>query len=165
MYACSAAHKTLPLGTYVRVHNLNNDKTIEVRINDRGPFVRGRIIDLSYAAAKKIGIIDSGTAPVEIVAIGSKTDYPYTGADIPLDYYYKGNFLIQVGAFKDKKNAEKLKMKLNRFFKEVHIIACYVENENLYRVRVGGCSNLKKAAEFEKILINKGYKNVFTIAE
>jgi rare lipoprotein A (peptidoglycan hydrolase) len=66
MYNYTAAHKTLPLGTYVRVINLENDKMVIVRINDRGPFKRGRIIDLSYAAAKKIDMIASGTARVKL---------------------------------------------------------------------------------------------------
>jgi len=66
MYKYTAAHKTLPLGTYVRVINLENGKTVIVRINDRGPFKKGRIIDLSYAAAKKIGMIASGTARVKL---------------------------------------------------------------------------------------------------
>jgi rare lipoprotein A (peptidoglycan hydrolase) len=65
MYAMTAAHKTLPLGTYVRVHNLTNDRTVDLLINDRGPFVKGRIIDLSYAAAKALDVVRPGTAPVQ----------------------------------------------------------------------------------------------------
>jgi rare lipoprotein A len=70
MYGLSAAHKTLPLGTWVRVRNLTNDRSVELRINDRGPFVRGRVIDLSYGAAKKLGVVGPGTAKVEVVALG-----------------------------------------------------------------------------------------------
>jgi len=69
MYDYTAAHKTLPLGTYVRVINLENGKSVVVRINDRGPFVKNRIIDLSYAAAKKIDMIDKGTARVKLQII------------------------------------------------------------------------------------------------
>ncbi len=65
MYAFTAAHKTLPFGTVLLVTNLNNGKKVTVRINDRGPFVRNRILDLSYAAAREIGMIDSGTAEIE----------------------------------------------------------------------------------------------------
>jgi rare lipoprotein A len=68
MYGISAAHKTLPLGTYVTVKNLDNGKTLVVRINDRGPFVKGRIIDLSYGAAKKLGVVGPGTARVDVLA-------------------------------------------------------------------------------------------------
>ena len=71
MHAMTAAHKTLPFGTYVTVSNLDNNRNLDVRINDRGPFVRGRIIDLSYAAAKKLGLVGPGTAYVEIVALGT----------------------------------------------------------------------------------------------
>ena len=66
MYGMTAAHNSLPLGTRIEVTNLNNDKKLEVRINDRGPFVKGRILDLSYGAAKKLDMIESGTAPVRI---------------------------------------------------------------------------------------------------
>ncbi|MGM0440762.1 MAG: septal ring lytic transglycosylase RlpA family protein [Chlamydiota bacterium] len=66
MHSISAAHKTLPLGTYVKVSNLKNGKTLVVRINDRGPFVAGRIIDLSYKAAKKLDMIEDGVVPVEV---------------------------------------------------------------------------------------------------
>ncbi len=69
MNAYTAAHKTLPFGTKVRVTNLTNDKSVVVRINDRGPFVAGRIIDLSYAAAKKIKMLDAGVADVELVVV------------------------------------------------------------------------------------------------
>ena len=69
MWAMAAAHKTLPFGTIVRVTNLENEKTVDVRINDRGPFVRGRIIDLTYAAAQKLDFIDQGLAKVEIIVI------------------------------------------------------------------------------------------------
>ena len=109
MYGISAAHKTLPLGTYVRVVNLDNNRSLDVRINDRGPFVHGRIIDLSYGAARKLGVVGPGTAPVEIVALG--TPAPGTSPDkpgyLPVDYY-SGNFTFQVGAFVDRANAQRL---------------------------------------------------------
>ncbi|MBI3755918.1 MAG: septal ring lytic transglycosylase RlpA family protein, partial [Deltaproteobacteria bacterium] len=70
MYDMTAAHKTLPLGTYVKVTRLDNGKETIVRVNDRGPFVKGRIIDLSYKAASEIGIADSGTTRVKIAALG-----------------------------------------------------------------------------------------------
>lgn len=71
MYGVSAAHKTLPFGTIVLVRNLNNGRELKVRINDRGPFVKGRIIDLSYGAAKKLGMIGDGIVPVKIRVIRS----------------------------------------------------------------------------------------------
>jgi len=168
MYAMTAAHKTLPLGTYVSVRNLNNDRKIEVRINDRGPFVRGRIIDLSYTGAKKLGVVGPGTAPVEVVALGavSKTKTPGSSGRsyVPIDYY-KGNFTVQVGAFSDRNNAERLQHKLDQEYKNAHITTYHDGYETFYRVRVGKCSNLKQAEKYEKILIQRGFPGAFAIAE
>ncbi len=168
MYAVTAAHKTLPLQTYVRVRNLNNNKEIDVRINDRGPFVRGRIIDLSYTAAKQIGIVGPGTAPVEIVALGSAdtSEKEKNGARTyrPGDYY-KGNFTIQVGAFKIKGNAERLKEKLDKTYKNAHISVYQSGDETFYRVRVGKSSTLEQAMEYEAYLIQNGYPEAMVIAE
>jgi rare lipoprotein A len=69
MYQLTAAHQTLPLGTRVRVTNLHNGRSVVVTITDRGPYLDGRVIDLSYAAARRIGMIDPGTAPVRLVVL------------------------------------------------------------------------------------------------
>ncbi|MBW1959894.1 MAG: septal ring lytic transglycosylase RlpA family protein [Deltaproteobacteria bacterium] len=165
MYAMTGAHKTLPLGTYVRVRNLKNNRTVEVRINDRGPFVRGRIIDLSYTAAKKIDIVGPGTAPVEVVALGravsgsgSKRSY------IPTDFY-SGNFTIQVGSFENRKNAEELKRRLENKFKNVRISVFDSGAGVFYRVRVGKFSNLRTAEEHESFLVQRGFPDAFAVAE
>jgi len=92
-----AAHRTLPFQTWVRVHNLDNQKTVDVRIIDRGPFIDGRIIDLSHAAAQKIAMIGPGTARVRIVIM----ETPATAA--------ASRFAVQVGAFRDKSSAERVK--------------------------------------------------------
>ncbi|MBN1931108.1 MAG: septal ring lytic transglycosylase RlpA family protein [Desulfobacterales bacterium] len=168
MYAMTAAHKTLPLGTYVRVHNLNNGKKIEVRINDRGPFVRGRIIDLSQTAARELEIFETGTAPVEITALGKSQEQNRNNAShgsyAPLNYY-AGNFSIQVGAFTDYTNATRLKQKLDQSYKNAHIMTYCHQDETIYRVRVGKCSTLNQAIAYEKIMIQNGFKDAFTIAE
>jgi rare lipoprotein A len=168
MYAMTAAHKTLPMGTYVRVRHLNNQREIKVRINDRGPFVRGRIIDLSYTAAKKIGIVGTGTAPVEIVALGkvapSKISKTLDRSYVPVDYS-TGNFTIQVGAFSNRENARRLQQQLGRKYKNVHITTFFNGNETLYRVRVGRCSTLVKAEEYERIMIESGFRDAMIIAE
>ena len=168
MHAMTAAHKTLPLGTYVRVHNLENNRKIEVKINDRGPFVRGRIIDLSYKAAKKIGIVGLGTAKVEIVALGSasyqKTKKETERSYVPGDYY-TGNFTFQVGAFTNRENAVKLKQKLDRKYKNAHIVPYNSGYETFYRVRVGKFSSLEEAIEHENILIKDGFEGTFIVAE
>ena len=168
MYAMTGAHKTLPLGTHVRVYNLENDREVVVRINDRGPFVRNRIIDLSYTAAKNIGMIGPGTAPVKIVALGgsppSGTNTPPRPSQDSTDYY-TGNFTVQVGAFSDRKNAERLLAKLDKTYKNAHVSDYNTGYDTFYRVRVGKCSTLEEAAAYEEILIKNGFKDAFVIAE
>ena len=166
MNAMTAAHKTLPLGTYVRVHNLANGKSIEVRVNDRGPFVRGRIIDLSYTGATKLDIVGPGTAPVEIVALGKAgaADNGQSSGYVPVDYY-SGNFTFQVGAFSQKENAVRLKQKLEKKYMNVHIVPYDDGKRIMYRVRVGRASSLKQAEEYENTLIQQGFNGAFIVAE
>lgn len=168
MYAVTAAHKTLPLGTYVRVHNLKNHKKVDVRINDRGPFVRGRIIDLSYGAAKKLGIVGPGTAPVEIIALGRPMATGSTAARapayMPVDFY-SGDFTIQVGAFSNPDNAAKLKRRLSRIYENAHIVNDPHERKAPFKVRVGSCSTLDQAQKYETRLIRDGFPDAFIIAE
>lgn len=167
MYEISAAHKTLPFDTYVRVHNLSNGKKLEVRINDRGPFVRGRIIDLSYKAARELGIVGPGTATVEIVALGvavkQETEIKTEKSYKPVDYY-SGNFTFQVGAFIDRQNAEKRKAELDQKHKNAHIAKFNNGSEIFYRVRVGKFSTLEQARAYEKVLSDDGYEPII-IAE
>jgi rare lipoprotein A len=159
----TAAHKTLPLGTLVRVSNLDNYKEVEVRINDTRPFVQGRIIDLSREAAKRIGMIGAGTARVEVAAIGQAIR-PGAGRVAPADFS-SGNFTFQVGAFIDKNNAERLKAKLAEKYPNAHIVTYDRGDKVFYRVRVGRCTKLNQAADYEKMLREDGYTEVFTVAE
>jgi rare lipoprotein A len=168
MYAMTAAHKTLPFGTYITVRHLKNNRKIDVRINDRGPFARGRILDLSYTAAKKLGIVGPGTARVEIVALGTIAQPKVSGSTgrsyIPGNYY-QGKFTVQIGAFSELKNAQSLKQKLEQSFENVYITLCYDCNSPIYRVKVGRCSSLEQAMKHEEILIQNGFKDAFAIAE
>jgi rare lipoprotein A len=166
MYALTAAHKTLPLGTYVRVYNLGNNRQVEVRINDRGPFVRGRIIDLSYSAANKIGIVGPGTARVEVVALATPvmTDGGTLRRYEPVDLY-SGNFAFQIGAFVNRENAERLTAKLNEKYRNAHITVYDRGDQVFYRVRVGKFTALKQAEAQESILIRDGYTDLFIVAE
>ncbi len=166
MYAMTAAHKTLPLGTYVRVHNLENNRKLEVRINDRGPFVRGRIIDLSYTAAKELGVVGPGTAEVEIEALGTPAAADDgKGQSFVQRDYYSGNFTFQVGAFANRENAERLKRKLDEKYKNAHISVYDRGDKTFYRVRVGTFKTLEDAVANEAILIQDGYPNAFMVAE
>ena len=161
MYAMTAAHKTLPLGTHVRVKNLNNGRTLQVRINDRGPFVRGRIIDLSYTAASKLGVVGPGTAPVEIVALVPSG----AGASAAKVDFTRGNFTFQVGAFKSRENAYRLRNKLSSRYKNAHVVVFDTGAETFFRVRVGHCTTLAQAEEYERILMADGFTEVFIVAE
>jgi len=168
MHAMTAAHKTLPLGTYVQVTNLSNNRVAQVRINDRGPFVRSRIIDLSYSAARTLDVVGPGTAPVEIVALGIRTAPESAGKPgvtyLPVEYY-RGTFTIQVNAFKIRANAERLTAELDKKFKNVHITEYNNGIETFYRVRVGRCTTLEQADEYEAIMIKEGFKDAFAVAE
>jgi rare lipoprotein A len=159
MHAMTAAHRTLPLGTLVRVRHLQNNRSVDVRINDRGPFVREheRVIDLSYAAAQHLGVVGPGTAPVEVVAIG-------TAAGSPVDLY-SGNFTFQIGAFSNRENAERLRSELNPRFGNAHIVEFEQAGRVWYRLRVGKCSSLGEAIAYEAHLKENGFRDAFAVAE
>lgn len=157
MHAMTAAHKTLPLGTLVRVRHLKNDRTIEVRINDRGPFVGDRIIDLSYEAARRLDVARPGTAPVEVVAVGA-----VPGSPVDL---YSGNFTFQVGSFASRVNAEKLGEELNPRYGNAHIVEFEHGGRVFYRLRVGKAGSLDEAIAYESRLKESGFKDAFVVAE
>ena len=124
MYDMTAAHRTLPFGTRVNVHDLENGYDVTVRINDRGPFVEGRIIDLSYTAAQAMHMPGIAEVYLEILGLGE-------GGAIP------GIFAVQVGAFRDRSNAEQLKERIESQFGPV-VIQDFDRGDGLfYRVRVG----------------------------
>ena len=167
MYAMTGAHKTLPLGTYVRIHNLRNGKKVEVRINDRGPFVDGRIVDLSYSAAEKIGLVGPGTAPVRLVALGVPRETISKGKPkrtfVPADYYV-GDFVVQVGAFKEKENALALKEKLAAKYEDAYIATYEGIKGTFYRVRVARCRTLAEARRYESMLERDGFPKAIVVA-
>lgn len=140
MYDMTAAHRTLPFGTQVRVHDLEDGRSAVVRINDRGPFVEGRIIDLSYAAAKAIGMIGSGTALVRLEILS------------PQMLSAPGSFAVQVGAFRDPANAERLRDRIAPQFGPV-VIQSYNRGDGMFhRVRVGNESTESGASELAQRL-------------
>ncbi len=141
MYAMTAAHKTLPLPTYVEVTNLKNGRKAIVKVNDRGPFHDGRIIDLSYAAATKLGVVASGTAPVEIRAIrnGASNERDATAGGVEDEYVDdNGKLYVQIAAFATEENALQLISDLRK--KNFQSARIHVDNNKgtlLYRVRIG----------------------------
>ena len=169
MYAMTAAHKTLPMNTWVQVENLDNGREIKVRINDRGPFVRGRIIDLSYSGAKKLGVVGPGTARVRVTALGRATSYAKADKSTPVAFkpvdYLKGNFTVQVGAFKVRTNAENYRHKLSKTYINAHIVPYEDDRGQFYRVRIGKFSNLNDAVKFTDQLLAEGFDAAFAVAE
>lgn len=147
MYQLTAAHRTLPLPTYVRVKNLENGRTAIVKVNDRGPFRKDRILDLSYAAAKKLGVFDRGTARVEVEAI--------TSSVTPAKYY------LQAGSFSSEKYAYALKNQLVRYASASRISV--TRHTDSYLVRVGPFINKRDITALEQLLKSKGIRGAFAV--
>jgi rare lipoprotein A len=145
-----AAHRTLPFGSVVRVTNLNNGKNTEVRVIDRGPFVRGRLIDLSLAAAHAIDMVGTGIAPVRLELLSSPA---------PL----AGDFSVQVGAFQQRGNADRLREDLSRRY-PVFVQNYEAPAGRLYRVRVGRLGTEQAAERFAAQLEReRGFRNTFVV--
>ncbi len=154
MLAMTAAHKTLPLPTYVQVTNLRNGRKIIVKVNDRGPFEANRIIDLSYAAAKKLAMLGHGTTWVDVKAIDPDTYRPPVPSSLLLFFnnktvqpnYVSHGVYLQVGAFRDKFNAEKLKDRLQpQVALPITITQLARTTNNLYHVQVGPINDVETA--------------------
>lgn len=128
----TAAHRTLPFGSMVRVTNLDNGRQTEVRITDRGPFIDGRIIDLSFAAARSVDMVGAGIARVrlELLSVADRPGAPGTAATT-------GDFTVQVGAFTQRGNAERLRDQLTPRYAPIFIQDYDAPNGYFYRVRVG----------------------------
>jgi len=165
MYDYTAAHKTLPLGMYVRVKNLKNGKTSIVRLNDRGQFVDGRIIDLSYSAARELDFVEEGTTPVEIEALG----FPiYEGQQLTFQKpvsYNVDTYRVQIASFKIKENAIKLSMDFEKKNIETKIMEFRKKDELFYRVRVGKFKNLEDAEKFRERMKKEGFSQSFVVGD
>jgi len=181
MYAMTAAHKTLPIPTYVEVRNLSSGKKIIVRVNDRGPFHDDRIIDLSYAAAAKLGTLKNGTSSVEVRAINPLT-YQTASLTTPAVSQNQATVLtrvneqphlptdgflfIQVGAFNSVDNANKLKSALtHQIQKPVTVKPSSHLSKPLYLVHVGPYVSMKNADSARLKLHQLGYKNAIYTAK
>lgn len=147
MYLLTAAHRTLPLPSYVKVTHLGNLKTVIVKVNDRGPFYKGRIIDLSYAAAKQLGMLTQGTARVKIEVLS------YLHKEKALSYY------LQAGVFQSKESAFALKNKLKNLVKEpVRVLS----SKGLYRVNIGPFNDKMDLRVVKNKLVSQGFHDVFS---
>jgi len=152
MHRLTAAHKTLPFGTLVEVTNLANRQRVVVRVTDRGPFVRGRVIDLSYAAAKRIGMIGPGTARVELRVVGSD-DVPPVVAEAPPVAPPGSGFTVQVGAFQERQRAEAVRSELARQYADVVVRS----DGAWHRVQVGEFERRGAAEQLRGELASLGF--------
>lgn len=164
MYGKSAAHKTLPMGVYVKVTHVVSGQHIIVRINDRGPFVAGRIIDLSYGAANQLGIVESGTAQVRLQALGyQQTDQGQVVFRPPVSYD-SGHFAVQIGAFSTSENAYRLAAVMRSRYGKAVVSTVAVNGQQIYRVRVGEFDSLDRAEKLVDDFISEGFSGSFVVA-
>jgi rare lipoprotein A len=165
MHAMTAAHNTLPHGVHVRVLNCRNGRSTIVRINDRGPFISGRIMDLSYSAAKELGMIECGLTPVKIEALGyqesNKRGKTHYRAPISYD---RGQFGIQVGAYAQRENAEVMADYMKQRHGFATIFESEVDGERLYRVRVGKYASLRTAKQQLQVIAGRAATGGFVVA-
>jgi rare lipoprotein A len=149
MYQLTCAHNTFALGTMVMVTNLENGRSVELRVNDRGPFVKERIIDLSYAAARILGMWEKGTAQVKVEGLG-----PLIEPNQP--------FTLQVGSFTDEANAQQLASQLRQRFENVYVATVETSTQKYHRVRIGQFDTRDQALAMAEKLSGAGFKVLVT---
>ena len=172
MHAMTAAHKTLPLPTYVRVTNLKNGRQIVVKVNDRGPFHDNRIIDLSHTAAVKLGIKSAGTGWVEVEALTPGTAAAESHSTASRVSVAEGQALasglyLQLGAFINAQNAERLKSRLSQTVSSSPVIISSVlkDNQQFYRVRIGPIEAVEQVDSMSRMLVESGFNEPKVIIE
>ena len=149
MYQLTCAHNTLPLGTLVMVTNLENGRSLELKVNDRGPFVKERILDISYAAAQMLGMWEKGTAPVKVEVVSLAIE--------PVQ-----RFALQVGSFEDEPKAQRLADQLRKSFENVYVTTVETLTQKYHRVRVGQFETREAALVVAEKLVQMGYKVLVT---
>lgn len=165
MYAMTAAHRQLPLPTYVEVTNLNNGRKVVVRVNDRGPFKKDRIIDLSYAAASRLGMLESGTAPVELRVV--TPDTPPQAVTAATDRSGKIAYYIQAGAFGERANADRLRNRLDAADLGVpsRLETVNLNGRRLHRVRLGPLSTISDVDRLSSALARLGLRDAQVVVQ
>ena len=149
MYQLTCAHNTLPLGTVVMVTNLENGRSLELKVNDRGPFVKERILDVSYSAAQMLGMWEKGTALVKVEVISPGIELVQ-------------RFTLQVGSFADETNAQKLAEQLRKSFENVYVAIVETLTQKYHRVRVGQFETRESALVIAEKLSQMGFKVLVT---
>ena len=169
MYDWTVAHKTLPMNTRLLVENLDNGRSTTVRVNDRGPFVGTRIIDLSYNVARDLGIIKEGTGQVRITALGEAETVQLAGNKtearfLPHADFQKGDFYVQIGSFTIRQNADRLKEKMNQRGRETETFRYDRGEQVFYRVQVKAGTMLSAAKEMGQTMAGSGFPGAFVVA-
>lgn len=187
MYAMSAAHKTLPLPSLVRVTNLENGRSVVVRVNDRGPFVKDRLIDLSYAAARELGFEAQGTTRVRVEVIGNgdpatisasaaaaaPNPQPVVAQQAPpvepvtthAATPASGALFIQLGAFSSQMNAQRLQSELAASHPTAQVYPDHRSSPGIYRVRIGPFRNVQEIESLVISLQQQGYAQAIVVIE
>jgi rare lipoprotein A len=150
MHQLTAAHRDLPLGTWIMVTNLDNGRSVEVRVNDRGPFVPGRIVDVSYGAGRLLGMIGPGVVPARVTVTRPATGD--SGASLGL----AARFTVQVGSFASQGNARALERSLADAFPGVEVVRRTVGADTYYRVWVGDFPRRADAQAMAETLASRG---------
>ena len=149
MHQLTCAHNTLALGTTVIVTNLENGRSLELKVNDRGPFVKERILDVSYAGAQILGIYEKGTAFVKVETVGPWIE------EVP-------RFTLQLGSFAEESNAQRLADQLRKDFDNVHVATVETSTQKYYRVRIGQFETKELAFNTAEKLSQMGFRVLVT---
>jgi rare lipoprotein A len=158
MYAYTCAHREYPFGTKLKVTHASNGRTVYCLVNDRGPFIDGRDIDLSYAAAKEIGLLNPGTGPATTEYAGRDMSFIRKVAYAP----QSGALTIQAGSFREISNAQRLKASLELKYSGIYIDKADVNGSTFYRVRIGRSLAKEDAISLAETLANEGYRVLIT---
>ena len=164
MHALSCAHKQYPFGTRLKVVHKTNSRAVECVVNDRGPFIDGRDIDLSYGAAKEIGLIGPGISRVSLEVQGRDPSY-IKPVRIQSQERRGSPFAIQIGSFTDSANAERLRAGLGLGYPDSYIQEVQVSGATYYRVRVGNFAQFSRAIEVAEQLGQEGYPTLIVKAD
>ena len=159
MHGFTAAHRSLPFGTRLKVTDETTERSAIVTVNDRGPFVRGRQLDLSYGAAREIGLVGEGVGRVAVEVIDRDLRYRkrVVNETAPETAASTGSFAIQFGAFRDLENASRLKQALELESKGVSIIQTVVDGAIYHRVRLGPFASRAEAIQRARAFADEGY--------
>jgi len=169
MHGLTAAHKTLPMDTWLLVKNLENDREVTVRVNDRGPFSKERILDLTKTAADSLGFLGKGTTLVRITALG-ETAVSNAGGITSEHFlshpdFQAGDFYVQIGSFVDENNARHLKDRMLALGHKTVVSRFERDEQTFFRVQVYAGQNLAQGREVEREMEQSGFPDAFVIAQ